>query len=95
MVSLRKADLSDVVDVDDWFVDFALCSSREDFLFHIPTQFKVDPVGESTFALNFKADIIVGVNIGFKIGEIIYNRKVMTITNSLSLCRDASVRLLA
>ncbi|CAD7000963.1 unnamed protein product [Ceratitis capitata] len=57
---------------DKRLVEFGFRSSRKDFTFHLSTQSKVVPVGKSDSPLDFKADIIIGVDDGSKIDEVIY-----------------------
>lgn len=46
---------------------------REDFTFKLPTQCKVAPVDRSNSALHSEANIVFGVNVGRKRGEIIHD----------------------
>lgn len=46
------------------FVEFCVCSSREDFTFQLPSPFKREPADNNVLALDLKADIGIDVVAG-------------------------------
>lgn len=56
---------------DELLVEFSLCG-RERILL-LSTHSKVAPLGKNDSTLDFNADVVVGINTGTKIDEIIYS----------------------
>lgn len=58
-------------------------------IFQLSSQSKESTVGKSDSALDFRVDIVFSINAGYKVDEIIYEFKVMTV-NSV-ICMMAGV----
>lgn len=66
-------------------MEFGPCFSGEDFMFQLPAHSKVAPGCRSDSVLDFKAEIVVAVNTGSKMYEVIDEFKIMTVKSNLGL----------